>query len=220
VVLVEEKFPLRDRLEAGELLAQKLLSEDLKKPLLVAVPRGGVVVAWSIAQKLGCGLRILITRKIGAPFDEELAVGALTPDGNVLYNERLMAMLRLTKEDLEENVAKALSEIKRRSAQYGYELKKEEAEKSEIIVIDDGVATGFTLLAALKYLKSLKPLGLLVAVPVMASDALELLRQEADKVIYLGAFADFMAVSAYYLDFRQVEDEEVKKILKEVNKNA
>lgn len=204
-----------DRLEAGALLAEKLGSCRGEAPLILAVPRGGVIAALALWRNLGGELDLIMARKIGAPAQPELAVGAVTAAGRVLINEAVVAQLRVPDSYLEQASAREQGEIARRLHLYRGQRKPPQIENRTVIVVDDGVATGFTLRAALKGVQQGRPQRLILAVPVGPPGVLEHLRREVDELCYLEAPAHFAAVGQFYRDFRQVGDGEVKAALRE-----
>lgn len=203
-----------DRNEAGRKLADKLIDEiEVKNGIVLALPRGGIVIGKHLSLKLNLPLDVLVTKKIPAPGNPELAIGAVGEKGIVFFDEELCQNLCVTdiyKKEIVEEKKKEL-EAKRdffRKGKSPLDLKDK-----TVILTDDGVATGATMLAAIRAAKEQKPMEIIVAVPVVALDTLEKLQQEADKVIYLDAPAIFFAVGQFYREFDQVSDEEVRKIL-------
>lgn len=177
--------------------------------MVLGVPRGGVIVAAEVAKALNAPLDVIISRKIGAPFNPELAMGAVAPDGTVLYDERLMGVFGVKREGLEEEVARQLEEIRRRERLYRGGRKPPEYEGRTVIVIDDGIATGFTLMAALRSISRHRPKKLVLAVPVAPPEVLARLNSEVDEVVCLETPEEFYAVGQFYSDFRQTTDQEV-----------
>ncbi len=204
-----------NRLHAGELLARKLTAYQGRLPLIMAVPRGGVSVALPVWQNLGGDLDLIITRKIGAPDQPELAVGAVTGEGFLLLNEALAARLRLPEEYVESASKMEQAEIKRRLQIYRGRRAPPHVEGRLVILVDDGVATGFTLRAALQGVRQGRPQALILAVPVGPPETLEQLGREVDEICYLEAPPHFSAVGQFYRDFRQVSDSEVVTALQE-----
>lgn len=204
-----------DRRHAGELLANKLSTYRGRSPLILAVPRGGVAVAMPLWRSLGGEFDLIITRKIGAPGQPELAVGAVTGDGYVLLNEALAAQLQLPEGYVERISAEEQAEIKRRLQLYRGRRPLPEIEGRLVIIVDDGVATGFTLRAALQGIKQKRPQKLVLAVPVGPPETLARLGRKVDEICYLEAPLYFAAVGQFYRDFRQVNDSEVTAALKE-----
>jgi putative phosphoribosyl transferase len=208
-----------DRHEAGRKLAARLL--DLKKmnPVVLALPRGGVPVGFEIASALGAPLDLVLVRKIGAPFQEELAVGAIA-DGDepeLVTDARMVADLDVSPAYLEDAKSAALVEIERRRRAYLKDRKPVDIAGRVAIVVDDGVATGATMLAALRATRRRKPTQIVLAVPVASEQALGRLRLEADTTICLDTPANFMAVGQFYRQFPQLRDEEVIALLDRAN---
>lgn len=204
-------FPSRE--EAGKVLAAKLEKFRFQKPVVLAIPRGGVVVGYQVAQKLECPLEVVIARKVGAPHNPELACGAVTPDGNVLWNHGALVYLGLDPRAMQREVDAAVEEVRRRLKAYRREGELGELAGRVAIVVDDGVATGFTTKAALAYVRRLNPAYTVLAVPVAPRDALRELAQEADEVVCLASPEPFYAVGQFYEDFQQVSDDEVISLL-------
>lgn len=198
-----------DRRDAGRKLAAGL--QHLKKPgvIVLGIPRGGVVVAAEAAAALDALLDITVPRKIGAPFNPELAVGAVAPDGTVFFDEALIAHAGIDLKDLEQQAARELREIGRRLALYRGGRPDPECSGRTVILVDDGIATGYTVQAALRSLRQQKPERLVLAVPVAPRDFLARPCPDADEVVCLLAPEDFHAVGQFYADFRQTGDQEV-----------
>ncbi|MBW6463886.1 MAG: phosphoribosyltransferase family protein [Bacillota bacterium] len=203
-----------DRSDAGERLAERLEIYRGRKPLILAVPRGGVVVAEPVFEKLGGDLDLIITRKIGAPHQRELAIGATSGDGFVMLNDELISRLGVFPDYIKKAAAKEQTEIKRRLDIYRGDRPLPRIEGRLVILVDDGVATGYTLLAALRSLQQQKPAELALAVPVGPPETLGRLNKEVDALVYLEAPVDFAAVGQFYHRFDQVNDQEVVDILK------
>ena len=194
----------KNRQAAGQILAQRL--RNTSADLVLGIPRGGVVVAAEIAKKLNLPLSFIVTRKIGAPMQPELALGAVDPDGNVVLEEQPM-------EDLREIIQKEWKELKRRENQYRNGKPPVEVNNKRVILVDDGIATGATTLAAIKYLKR-HGAKVILAVPVASKDAMEKVAQEVKEVVVLHTPLDFQAVGQFYQYFEPVIDEEVVQLLK------
>ncbi len=204
-----------DRLEAGRILGQALrhYTGQLEN-LVLGVPRGGVIVAAEVAKIIGGQLDIIIPRKIGAPHNPEVAVGALAPDGTTILHHELLSLLGLHERDLAPIIQDELAEIKRRLAVYRGEALPLQVDGKNVLLVDDGIATGFTLQAALRSIKRHSPRRLVLAVPVAPQDSLERLKLEVDDLVCLLVSEDFIAVGQFYRDFSQTTDEEVIKLLK------
>jgi len=207
----------RDRREAGQLLAQALLSllkgkEDI---VVLGIPRGGVVVAAEVAKALGASLDIYITRKIGAPHQPELAIGAIASSGDVVLDKRLISALDVSPEYIQDEIQRQRREIERRLEKYRGGQPAQELEGKTILLVDDGVATGATTMATVRALKKQKPAELILAIPVGPPDAVARLREEVDELVCLATPQPFWAVGAHYLVFDQTPDEEVVRLLQE-----
>lgn len=204
-----------DRRDAGRKLAAALQAYAGEKPLVLALPRGGVPVAFEVAQALGAPLDLLIVRKIGAPFNPEFGIGAVV-DGaepQVVLNEDVMRMLAPKPDYVEAETRRQLAEIERRRAAYLGGREPIAPRGRTVIVVDDGIATGGTMRAALRGLKKAGAAKIILAVPVAPKDVLESMRVEADEIVCLDARDDFQAVGFHYADFRQTEDDEVVSLL-------
>lgn len=202
-----------DREDAGKQLAEKLKAYQSEKPLVFALPRGGVPVGCIVSKSLNAPLDIIVVRKIGAPWQPELGVGAIAP-GVEIYNEGLLKELGLKPQDLKETLKLEEHELKRRLKLYGGEETLKKIQGKTVILIDDGLATGISAQAALKSLKQWKPKKLILAVPVGSPFTIEKLKQEIDDLVCLKAPADFYAIGSYYVDFAQVSDAEVIDLLR------
>lgn len=206
-----------DRNEAGRLLAEQLAEMNLYAPLVLALPRGGVPVAAQIARRLEAPLDVAFVRKLGAPGESELAIGAVS-DGDapeVVLNARLVEELGVSAEFISAAVARELAAIEQRRRDYAEVRPDVEPSGRPVIVVDDGIATGMTMQAALRGLRRRNPARLIVAVPVASRDALAMLRQEADDVVYLSAPRRFGSVGSFFRAFDQVSDADVTTLLKD-----
>ncbi len=205
----------QDRREAGKALAARLASFKGRPNLIVlGIPRGGVVVGHEIAQALGAPLDVYITRKIGAPHNPELAIGAVASDGTLLIDHQLVRRLGVSQDYVDEESERQRQEIGRRLAEYRGEGPGPELADKVVILADDGVATGATTLVTIQAIKSQQPTELILAVPVGPRDSIESLRQEVDQLVCLHAPEIFWAVGAFYNVFDQTTDDEVKALLK------
>jgi predicted phosphoribosyltransferase len=207
-----------DRRDAGRRLAARLQHfQDLGVSVL-GIPRGGVIVAAEVAAALDAPLDVIVPRKIGAPFNPELAVGAVAPDGTIFYDETLIAYAGIERRELEQQAARELQEIRRRLSVYqgagcGSGAVPEYRGRN-VILVDDGIATGYTIQAALRSLRRQKPERLVLAAPVAPKDSLDRIGPDADEVICLLVPKEFYAVGQFYQDFRQTTDQEVIDALK------
>mgnify|MGYP001123702548 CR=1 FL=1 len=204
-----------DREEAGRKLGAKLMRFKGQDACVFALPRGGVPVGFEIARMLGAPLDLIIVRKLGAPHQPELAIGALA-DGEhpqIVLNDDIVTMLRVSGEYIAEEKERQLLEIERRRQSYLAGRPRASASRRIAIIVDDGIATGATIRAAIRSIRAAKPARLVLAVPVAPTETIAALRREADEIVCLEAHEDFMAISIYYRNFRQLDDEEVRDLL-------
>ncbi len=208
-------MPFRDRSEAGRKLAAALAGYRNQRPVILALPRGGVPVAAEVAAALAAPLDLILVRKIGVPDQPELAMGAVVDGGApiIVRNDDVIALAGIAQPEFEAICERELAEIERRRERYMGSRPRVEIGGRTAIVIDDGVATGATTRAALRATRRRKPKRLMLAVPVAPTHNLAALRADADEVICLEDHALFGAIGFYYLDFEQVSDEEVIEIL-------
>jgi predicted phosphoribosyltransferase len=204
----------KDRVDAGKKLAEALKLWDFSGGLVLAIPRGGVVVGAEVARALKVGLDLIIPRKIGSPQNQEVAVGAVTQDGTTIFDDFLLSKLGLLPRELSDSVRCEMAEIKRRMEVYRDSPEYPDLSGRPVIVVDDGVATGYTMLAALRSVKKFKPLEVTLAIPVAPPKVLALLKEEVDRAVCLLTPENFYAVGQFYLDFDQTGDDEVIKLLK------
>ncbi|MFN4175703.1 phosphoribosyltransferase [Phenylobacterium sp.] len=208
-------MPFRDRADAGRRLAEALAGHAGEDATVLALPRGGVPVAAEVAQALKAPLDLVLVRKIGAPFDEELAMGAVADAGTpcTVRNEDVIASLGVDKATFEAVRLRELAEIERRREAYLKGRARAKVEGRVAIVVDDGVATGATTRAALLAVRMQRPSKVVLAVPVAPIETLEVLRREADEVVCPEPQVFLGSIGAYYDDFRQVSDETVTATL-------
>ena len=203
----------QDRVEAGERLAEKLVKYKDASPVVLALPRGGVILGNIIAKRLHCPLGLLITRKIGHPKTSEYAIAAVTTGGEIVENEA--ETIQVDRKWFERERKKQQEEARRRQDVYLGGRKTIDLKDKTVIIVDDGIATGLTMMAGIKEIKSKKPAKIVVTVPVIPFDTYETLLKLVNEVVYISAPDDFIgAIGAYYTDFSQVTDEEVIKLLK------
>jgi putative phosphoribosyl transferase len=205
------------RNEAGQLLAKRLAEEHFDRPVVLALPRGGVPVAFEVARALKAPLDLILVRKIGVPWQPELAAAAVV-DGErqeLVFNRDVMSLVGVSEADIRKCEKKELAEIERRRALYLKGREPEMIAGRTAIVVDDGIATGTTMKAALQALRRRDPAKLVLAVPVAPRSTLEELEPLADKSICLQQPEPFYAIGAFYRDFHQVSDSEVTVMLDE-----
>lgn len=202
----------RDRRDAGRKLAKELHRyADVQDVVVLGLPRGGVPVAYEVAAALHAPLDVLVVRKLGYPAHEELALGAIAPGGTVVFDPDLI--IGLTKPQLDGIVRRELAELQRRESAYRSVREAEPIQGKTVILVDDGLATGASMHAAVRSIRRLGAKRIVVAVPVSSQDAIDSLRREADEVMAARTPAPFYAVGLYYDDFTQTSDEEVKALL-------
>lgn len=204
-----------DRIEAGRLLAEELADRDYSDPVVLALPRGGVPVAAVVAEALNAPLDIVLVRKIGVPSQPELAVGAVVDGANpqVVVNEDVRQLAGVSHEEFEAEKQHQLAEIERRRKLYLAGRARMAITGKTAIVIDDGIATGATVRAALKALRMDKPARLVLAVPVAPPDTVAQLRNLVDELVCLQMPEPFYAIGLHYGDFSQTSDDEVVALL-------
>lgn len=202
----------RDRADAGQVLATRLAHLRDAEPVVVGLPRGGVPVAAEIADALDAELDVVLVRKIGAPHREELAVGAVGEDGVTVRNDAVLAELGLTWDDLAEQVSRERGEIRRRAAILRPGPRPDVCGRT-VVLVDDGIATGATVVAALRILRHLGTARVVLAVPVAPPDTLAALVPLADEIVCPATPEHFSAVGQWYEDFTQVPDDQVRVLL-------
>lgn len=205
-----------DRKDAGKKLSDKLdkfKNEDL---IVLIVPRGGLEIAYDTVKKYNYEWDLIISRKIGAPNNKEVAIGAVSVDGSYFVSDYYVGVLDISEEYIEQEVSKQINEIKRRMKVYREKDAFPEVKDKTVIIIDDGIATGFTILAAIKSVKKQGAKKIILAIPVGPKETIEEFKEFADEIICLYVPDDFYAVGAYYMNFEQVTDEEVFKIINEL----
>ena len=211
-----------DRRDAGRRLAAELLPRHYADPVVLALPRGGLPVGFEVARALGAPLDVLLVRKIGAPDQPELGLGAVV-DGaepQIVMDEELVRLVAPPPGYVEQEIARQLAEIERRRQLYAGARPPLSVAGRTAIVVDDGIATGGTARAALRTIRRVNPRRLVLAVPVVSEDILDSLAREADEVVAVSRPLRLYAVGAHYEDFTQTSDEEVIRLLDEAAKSG
>jgi len=204
-----------DREEAGRALAEELLQYAGTDPVVLGLPRGGVPVAAQIARVLGGHLDVCVVRKLGAPMEPELAIGAVAEGPAVIVERAIARMVGVDPIDLVAHVRAQFDEVRRRVDTFRGGRPLPDVRDRVVILVDDGIATGSTMRAALRSLRRHKPARLVIAVPVAPPGAVAALRREADEVVCLVQPEDMQAIGLWYQDFHQLDDDEVTRILRE-----
>lgn len=205
----------RDRHDAAQHLAVKLRGRPLHDPLVLAIPRGGIVLGAVLARELGAELDVVLSRKLRAPGQPEFALGAISEDGRVYLNSVVKELPGLPADYVTKECHAQFAEIERRTRLFRSARPKANIADRSVVVTDDGIATGATMIACLQCLRAQRPRELIVAVPVASPDRLKEVRRWCDEVVCLLAPDGFMAVGEFYEDFRQIEDAEVVRTLAE-----
>ncbi len=204
---------LHDRVDAGKKLASLLMKYKGEDCIVLAIPRGGVVVADEICSTLGFKMGLLINKKISAPYEDELSIGCVAEDGTTVLDERMISELRIPKDYIEKNREEKLKEIRRRSKIYMEDRLEEDVKGKTVIIVDDGMATGLSMLCAIRYITKKGPAKIVIAAGVAQKDSIESLKKEADDVIAAEIPETLYAIGEFYENFEQLEDQQVIKIL-------
>jgi putative phosphoribosyl transferase len=208
------QLPFHDRAEAGRMLGAELAACPLPKdPIVLALPRGGVPVGFEVARALAAPLDVVVVRKLGVPWQPELAMGAIASGDVRILDERLIRQEDIPPEEIARVTLQEAQEVERRERLYRGNRPALALRNRPVILVDDGLATGSTMLAAVKCVKSLQPSAMIVAVPVASRQACVLIRDEAVDCICLATPTPFIAVGEWYQDFHQTSDAEVRELL-------
>lgn len=212
----EKLYVFKDRLDAGRRLAQWLQEQNVSVDIVFGIPAGGVPVAFEISRILGCRLDVLVCRKILIPWNREAGFGAVAPDGTYFYDEHLATYLGLTPTDIKRALKEQISEIRRRLEKYRCGESYKVLEGSRVAVVDDGIATGFTIIAAIRFLKKLKPSKITIAVPTCHTESVyRVSKEQPDEIYCLNPRSSHMyAVADAYHEWRDLDDSDVIDILR------
>ena len=203
-----------DRVDAGKRLASALTRFKSKDAIVLAIPRGGIVVGFEISKALGVSLDIIVPRKIGAPDNPELAIGAVTEDGTTILNERLVNDLGVPQNFIQKESERQRAEIERRLESYRGDVPYPSLKNRVVIIVDDGIATGYTMKAALASVRKKGAKAVVIAIPVGPPSTIKELERVTDHVICLYTPEEFYAIGEFYEDFSQTTDEEVKRLFR------
>jgi putative phosphoribosyl transferase len=204
----------RNRIEAGNLLAERLSENRYSSMTVLGIPRGGVILGDIVAKKLGADFDIVIPRKLGAPENEELAIGAVMEDGTAYINTYIVNALRIPENYIQNERLRQVAEIRRRSTAYRKHDLSYKITGKNAIIVDDGIATGATVIASARWARKNHPSTLTIAVPVAPYQTVDVLEQESDSVIVLHMPHDFGSVGQFYEEFGPVSDEQVTQIMR------
>jgi putative phosphoribosyl transferase len=204
----------QDRTDAARKLEAGLRNRKFHKPLVLAIPRGGVVIGAILAQELDAELDVVLSRKLRAPDQPELAIGAISEDGRVFLNPRLAGLVARDEDYLHQECRHQIAEIARRGKLFRAVRSPAAVAGGSVIITDDGIATGSTMIASVQIVKAQEPREVIVAVPVAPPDRLQEVRRWCDDVVCLHSPKQFWAIGLFYNDFRQVEDDEVVDLLR------
>lgn len=204
----------RDRTQAGQLLAKKLAKYKGKNAIVLALPRGGVPLGAEVADFLQLPLEVLVVRKVGAPSNSELAVGAICENEEPVFNNQILSRIGLESDDMQPIVDSEIAEIQRQVQEFRHGETLSEIEKKISIIIDDGLATGATALAAVNYLRKKGAAQVIVAVPIAAASSARSLRSKVEELVTIEEAKDLTSIGEWYQDFSQVSDQEVLFFLK------
>ena len=208
----------RNRASAGRELLQKLIKfKNDPNAVVVGLLRGGIVTASEVAMGLSLPLGFLVIKKIGAPNDPELAIGAVTDSGEVFIDEKMISEMKIDKSYVESETAKKREEARMRTEKYQMYVKNPSPSDKTVILVDDGIATGATMIAAVRSMSKYRARKVVVAIPMGPSEHLEKVRREVDEIVSLGEDLNLSSVGEYYDEFSEVTDEEAIKILSNFN---
>ncbi|WP_048305745.1 phosphoribosyltransferase [Halomonas sp. PR-M31] len=208
------ELPFANRRAAGRALARRLLAYAIDETLILGLPRGGVPVAAEIARELKASLDVMVVRKLGVPGHEEFAMGAIASGDVTVLDDSLVERLRINEQRLQTVIDRERRELTRRETAYRGKRPYPDLNERQIIVVDDGIATGASMRAAIRAIRRLGAKHLILAVPVAPNETLEALAEEVDDIVCVATPENFRAVGQWYVDFSQTTDEEVRACLK------
>lgn len=212
--MMKTMLVFKDRLDAGSQLAENLKEFEGENTCIFALPRGGVPVAYKVYKKIGGQLDVAVVRKLGVPRHEEFAFGAIAPNNIEIINKEVIKALDLSEKQIDKVKEKEFKELKRRLEKYRNSIEYSSLNDKTALIIDDGIATGSTMKAAIEFIKSLKPKKLIVAVPVSSKEAADNISSLVDEFFCLNVPSVFNAVGEWYENFSQTSDDEVIEYLK------
>jgi len=217
--ILEEKVKEEAEEELENRLGKEEEAEKIRKSIIVlAIPNGGVAVGHEVSRKLNTDFDVIVCRKVQIPWNPEAGYGAVAPDGSYFLNEKLILALRLTDEIIQQNIQKTIKQIKKRIEKYRGKKQFPKLKDKIVILVDDGLASGFTMLAAIEFVKKQKPKKIIVAVPTASGSAFQLVKSEIDELLALDVrYAYPFAVADAYENWYDVSDEEVLKYLRDIN---
>lgn len=215
------ELPFRDRSDAGRRLGAELAMHEFPSGVVVlALPRGGLPVGFEVAKALHARLDVIVVRKLGVPWQPELAMGAIAPGGVEVLDRRLIASLGIAPQIVKAAIQRESAEIERREKLYRGGRPALDLHGRTVVLVDDGLATGSTMLVAVHYVRTLQAAKIIVAIPVGSRQACTRVEKEVDELVCLAIPESFMAVGEWYLDFRQVTDAEVQSWLEESHRQS
>jgi putative phosphoribosyl transferase len=213
--MTQDKFvAFRDREDAAKRLAKELIDWKLKDPVVLAIPRGGVVLGAVLARELGAALDVVVSRKLRVPMQPELAFGAVGEDGSLVIDHHLIQSIGLTAGQIDREKQVQQEQVHQRTEQLRAIQPKVSLEHRSVVVTDDGIATGATMVAALRAIRTQNPFELIAAIPVAPKKQLQWIRQYCDRVVCLHSPEEFNAVGEFYEVFEPVEDDRVESLLR------
>jgi len=205
----------KNRIQAGKILAEKLQSyKNNPNAIVIGLPRGGVVVAFEVAQKLNLPLDIIVTRKISDPISPEFAIGAVSEEGEAILDKKTISQYEIDQDYIDAQIKKEKEEAERRLKLYRQKTTPLNLKGKTAIIVDDGIATGNTIKAAIKSAKAKEAEKIIVATPIIPSDFQKQIKQQVDELISLHSPLSFYGISAFYEEFAQVEDSQVIELMK------